>query len=71
MTEASMTEVVFEAPTGPLQLHRFPRREGELLRAWDAADDYLLQHLQDEPDADGAVWVINDGFGALTVALAA
>ena len=74
MTEASAeasAEVVFDAPGGPLQLRRFPRREGELLRAWDAADDYLLQHLQDEAGADGAVWVINDGFGALTVALAA
>jgi 23S rRNA (guanine1835-N2)-methyltransferase len=66
------TETIFGAPQGQLQLRRFPRRDREPLRAWDAADEYLLQHLHDAPGADdGATWIVNDSFGALTVALAA
>ncbi|HJP30515.1 MAG: methyltransferase [Candidatus Latescibacteria bacterium] len=65
-------EVVLEVPQGRFELRRFPRRDREQLRAWDAADDYLLHHLHDEPTEEGAeTWILNDGFGALTVAMAA
>jgi 16S rRNA (guanine1207-N2)-methyltransferase len=71
MTKPS-TETTFDVPQGQLQLYRFPRRKGELLRAWDAGDSYLLQHLHDDDGAgNGATWIVNDSFGALTVALAA
>lgn len=63
------TELV--VPQGRFQLRRFPRMEGESLRAWDAADDYLLRQLHEEPPAAGVTWIGNDGFGALSVALAA
>ena len=70
MTRTTETELV--VPQGRFQLRRFRRREGELLRAWDAADDYLLRQLHAEPDAAaGVTWIVNDSFGALTVALAA
>ena len=67
----SPTETELVVPQGRFQLRRFPRHEGETLRAWDAADDYLLRQLHEEPLAAGVTWIANDGFGALTVALAA
>lgn len=60
-----------------LRLARWPRRSKETLRAWDAADEYLLQYLRDNglPASDVArdtgcrVLVVNDAFGALSCAL--
>jgi len=53
-----------------LTLHRFPQmREESPLQAWDAADEYLLQHLGDAP-VSGATLIFNDTFGALACALA-
>ena len=53
-----------------LTLHRFPQmREESPLQAWDAADEYLLQQLADEP-ANGPTLIFNDTFGALACALA-
>ncbi|MFF5565634.1 methyltransferase [Streptomyces sp. NPDC012623] len=62
-------------PWGDLGLTRFPDHPRETLRAWDAADEYLLRHLagtDTEPaDLSGAVAVVGDRWGALTTALAA
>ncbi|PID79798.1 50S rRNA methyltransferase [bacterium DOLJORAL78_65_58] len=53
-----------------LILRRFPLRDDDPLRAWDAADEYLLRHLATEGPADlGRLLLVNDGFGALAVAL--
>jgi len=53
-----------------LELARFPLRHGDPLRAWDAADEYILQHLEELPLPPGSrVLVIGDAFGALTCAL--
>lgn len=59
-------------PQGEFQLARYPRRKREMLRAWDAADEYLLHHLHENqlPNAQSSVWILNDGFGALSLALA-
>ncbi|GAA1384530.1 methyltransferase [Kitasatospora putterlickiae] len=66
-------------PWGPLDLTRYPRDPRERLRAWDAADEYLLRHLAGESDsAEGratalagrAVTVLGDRWGALAAALA-
>ncbi|MFF4379645.1 methyltransferase [Kitasatospora sp. NPDC001547] len=66
-------------PWGTLELTRFPVDPRERLRAWDAADEYLLRHLAGEADsAAGAatelagrtVVVLGDRWGALTTALA-
>ncbi|MFC5724252.1 methyltransferase [Streptomyces gamaensis] len=75
----------FTTPWGELRLTRYPEDPRDRLRAWDAADDYLLRHLagRDDtaPGADGTtaggvaltgtVVVVGDRWGALTTALAA
>lgn len=55
-----------------LQLERFPVSGPSNLRAWDAADEYLLKHLEEESRSPEKikVLVVNDSFGALSVALA-
>jgi 23S rRNA (guanine1835-N2)-methyltransferase len=68
---------------GELQLRRFPEQPRETLRAWDAADEYLLRHLSGAPGPDGtapepvdltggtgSVVVVGDRWGALVTALA-
>ncbi|WP_203992052.1 methyltransferase [Sphaerisporangium rufum] len=61
--------------TGEFELARFPADPRDQLRAWDAADEYLLRHLADidgEPvDLSGTVVVLGDRWGALATALAA
>ncbi|WP_348236193.1 methyltransferase [Vibrio parahaemolyticus] len=49
-----------------LTLHRFPKRSNETLQAWDAGDEYLINHVEEMalPDHQNIV-VINDNFGAL------
>jgi 16S rRNA (guanine1207-N2)-methyltransferase len=64
---------------GEFELNRLPKRPRELLIAWDAADEYLLNTLAEQlklPDASTApatsgvrVLILNDSFGALAVAL--
>ncbi|MFJ6388150.1 methyltransferase [Streptomyces sp. NPDC091972] len=59
-------------PWGELALTRFPEDPRDLLRAWDASDEYLLRHLADEGVAlSGTVVVVGDRWGALVTALAA
>ncbi len=65
------TDLTLKVPQGTFTLQRLPLRERELLRAWDAADEYLLNHLAEEnslKDQD-RILIINDHFGALSVAL--
>jgi 23S rRNA (guanine1835-N2)-methyltransferase len=51
-------------------LRRFPLREKESLRPWDAADEHLLKNLGEEPPSAGCrLLIFNDSFGALAVAL--
>ncbi|MFI9329126.1 methyltransferase [Kitasatospora sp. NPDC052868] len=70
----------FATPWGTYDLTRYPEDPREQLRAWDAADEYLLRHLAGEGDsaqgaatdlAGRAVVVLGDRWGALTTALAA
>jgi len=60
---------------GEFDLTRFPEDPRDQLRAWDAADEYLLRHLAGidaEPtDLSGTVVVVGDRWGALVTALAA
>lgn len=70
------TETVFEPAQGRFTLRRHPLVRKETLRAWDAADDYVLHHLAGGDDgaaidlAGRSVLVVNDSHGALAVALA-
>ncbi|WP_194916916.1 methyltransferase [Catenulispora rubra] len=60
-------------PPGELELTRFPEDAREQLRAWDAADEYLLRHLDDGSDRAGLlgrVVVVGDRWGAITTSLA-
>ncbi|ECU2633803.1 23S rRNA (guanine(1835)-N(2))-methyltransferase RlmG [Salmonella enterica] len=53
-----------------LTLKRFPQTDDDNpLLAWEAADEYLLQQL-DETEIRGPVLILNDTFGALSCALA-
>ncbi|WP_202918330.1 methyltransferase [Streptomyces cavernae] len=54
---------------GEYALTRFPEDPRDRLRAWDAADAYLLRHIGPEPA--GEVVVLGDRWGALVTALAA
>ncbi|MFE2152521.1 methyltransferase [Streptomyces lavendulae] len=66
-------------PFGSYELTRFPADPRDRLRAWDAADEYLLRHLdagtgeRSPVDLAGAgqITVVGDRWGALTTALAA
>ncbi len=56
-----------------LERHRVPAKaKADPLRAWDAADEYLLNHLADQPSLSThgkPVLLINDAFGALAISL--
>jgi 23S rRNA (guanine1835-N2)-methyltransferase len=67
-----MTETL-NVPQGSFSLTRLPVRRNELLRAWDAADEYLLNSVAEHIPlcAASRILVVNDSFGALAVALAA
>ncbi|EGU42934.1 ribosomal RNA small subunit methyltransferase C [Vibrio ichthyoenteri ATCC 700023] len=50
-----------------LTLFRYPKRNNETLQAWDAGDEYLIQHVEEMGLADGQkILVLNDSFGALS-----
>lgn len=64
-------ETLLESPQGRFQLKRWPVRNNELLRAWDAADEYLLAHLHSVENLSptARMLLVNDSFGSLAVAL--
>ncbi len=59
-----------QVPQGEFELQRNPR--DDRLQAWDAADEFLLNHLHDlQPlSRHCRLLILNDTFGALAVALA-
>ena len=78
-----MADRLLETPFGSLRLDRYPPAGNDPLRAWDAADEYVLAHLHElgvleaalDPTADPEIppvriAVLNDAFGALGAALA-
>ncbi|MDO9106528.1 MAG: methyltransferase [Methylovulum sp.] len=67
------TGQVLKVRQGGFTLCRLPKRPRELLRAFDAADEYLLDYVAEvEQPATGArILLLNDSFGALAVALSA
>jgi 16S rRNA (guanine1207-N2)-methyltransferase len=56
-------------PQGEFDLDRYPADPRDQLRAWNAADEYLLSHVASLPTT-GPTVVLNDSWGALAVALA-
>ncbi|KZN18062.1 MULTISPECIES: methyltransferase [Pseudomonas] len=62
---------LLETPFAQLDLIRQPEQQNEPLQAFDAADEYLLNHLAGQQSAaDTRVLVLNDSFGALAASLA-
>jgi len=59
------------SPLGQFTLNRFPQRKKEKLRAWDAADEYLLQHLVKNTllEKESSLLIVNDNFGGLSIPL--
>ncbi|GAD90837.1 ribosomal RNA large subunit methyltransferase G [Vibrio halioticoli NBRC 102217] len=48
-------------------LHRYPKRASETLQAWDAGDEYVINHFIETPLPLGSkVLILNDNFGALS-----
>ena len=65
-------ETICPSPFGTFELARYPRENDPTLRAWSAADDYLLQFTRDElpaPLEPGRLLIANDAFGALSICL--
>ncbi|HGM6980660.1 TPA: 23S rRNA (guanine(1835)-N(2))-methyltransferase RlmG [Serratia marcescens] len=56
--------------TQQLELERYPQQEESTqLQAWEAADEYLLQQLENVDIGGRPVLIFNDNFGTLTCAL--
>ncbi len=64
-------ETLLNVPQGGFQLQRLPCRKNEKLKAWDAADEYLLNHVYEQVGIteDSQVLILNDKFGALVCGL--
>lgn len=62
----------FVIPQGEYTLNRYPAQKDDQLRAWDAADEYLLIHLHEQYFRTSAtnILIVNDNFGALSISLA-
>ena len=63
---------VLESPFAQLRLIRQPEQQNEPLQAFDAADEYLLNHVAEQGlPVDSRVLILNDSFGALAISLVA
>jgi 16S rRNA G1207 methylase RsmC len=60
---------LFEVNALELTLERFPCSNDENLQAWDSADQYLLEHIEQLDLAPSKILIINDTFGTLTCGL--
>lgn len=49
-----------------LSLYRFPKRNNETLQAWDAGDEYLINHVEDLGLEGKRILILNDNFGTLS-----
>jgi len=61
---------LFEVNRLELTLERFPCSNDENLQAWDSADQYILEHIEQLESAPTNILIINDSFGALVCGLA-
>ena len=63
---------VLESPFAQLRLIRQPEQQNEPLQAFDAADEYLLNHVAEQGlPVDSRGLILNDSFGALATSLVA
>jgi 16S rRNA (guanine1207-N2)-methyltransferase len=55
---------------GQFTLQRLPKHSHESLRAWDAADEYILEYIATlNLSKNAKILIMNDSFGALTIGL--
>ena len=68
-----MADTQLRVPQGDFDLIRYPPTRDPNLRAWDAADELLLSHLDEvmRERPISKVLIVNDAFGAITVAVSA
>lgn len=64
-------DTLIKTPFGDYQLQRYPVTKKETLRAWDAADEYVLHHLDENEllHEKSSILILNDGFGGLSIPL--
>ena len=64
---------ILQTSAGEFALMRWPSTPNDTLRAWDAADEYLLQYVLDElqlqPNDCARMLLVNDSQGALATVL--
>lgn len=60
-------KTILEIADKKLKLERFPKLPQETLQAWDAGDEFIINHLCEENLAPGKnILILNDNFGALS-----
>ena len=61
----------FTTPQGDFTLRRYPLQKHDPLRAWDAADEYVLNYIADNTlvKQGDRILLLNEGFGALVLPL--
>lgn len=66
-----MSLEILHGPQGSFELARYPFHHKDPLRAWDAADEYLLDYLEQQQllAKRPSLLLYNDSFGALATAL--
>lgn len=67
----SASHSVLKVPQGEFVLERVPKCPPGLLRAWDAADEYLLEYLSEHAVLVKGLClvIVNDSFGGLAIPL--
>lgn len=62
-----MIKTEFALQQQKLTLYRFPKRANEALQAWDAGDEYIINHFVENPlEPSKHILILNDNFGALS-----
>ncbi len=65
------SDILMETSFGCYKLQRYPVRKKDTLKAWDAADEYMLDYLNENELLHQGVslLILNDNFGALSIPL--
>ena len=64
-----MSEITFEFNDDVFKLKRFPYHKKSQLRAWDSADEYLLNETHSRLNEKTHLCIVHDNFGALSIPL--
>ncbi len=69
--KAQLVQTKFDNEYQSIHLKRYPASKNNSLQAWNAADSYLLEHLNTHFSItqNSNILIVNDAFGALTLSL--